>query len=221
MMQWLMKYPLQTWQEGKLAFANEWPLYLLLLAVGLVLIVNLVTLIRQPLSAARKSVVFSLQTIAATVLILMLWQPVLKVDVAEQGENTVAWLVDTSQSMQTVDVPRSSITTADPQSRLEAAAALIEDMALDTNAEFDPVLYSLGDELGEIATSEQLFDQPVAALSRLGDGLEDVLGTVGQSSLAAVVLISDDSSQRKAIHSPRQCRPGSRACVFRARPYCH
>lgn len=199
MLEWLFKYPAQTWRDATLGFDNGWPLWLLGLAVAAALLLIVGSLINRPVSVGRRTCLFLLQGSVAAIVLVMLWQPVLEVEVAEQGENTVAWVVDTSASMDTVDVPTSSISTSEPQSRILAGAAAVQRLGFDEQAEFDADLYSLGASLEPISTVEQLTALERAPITNIADGLDGLLGTVGDNALAAVVLVSDGSDNALQI----------------------
>lgn len=199
MMEWLFKYPASTWRSGTVGFDSDWPPVFLVVAILTAFIVGLISLRAQPLSLGRKMLVYTIQGFVAVVAVGLLWQPVLKVEVAEQGENTVAWVVDTSQSMRTQDVPLNRSSTANQQSRLAAAQGLVGTLAVDNNPEFEPTLYALGDSLQPITSVGTLQEQEPSATTGIGEGLDELLGTVAQSALAAVVLVSDGSDNGSTI----------------------
>lgn len=199
MLEWLFKYPAASWREATLGFQLPLPVYLLGVAFLLALLLIGFSLRRQPLSDGRKAILFALQSVVALVLLGMLWKPVLRLEVAEQGENTVAWVVDSSISMQTVDVPLTRTSTADQQSRLSAAVSLVRDTALEPSAEFDAALYAQGQTLEPLADVEQLEITEPSATTDLAGGLDELLGTVADNALAAVVLVSDGSDNVGSI----------------------
>ncbi len=199
MLEWLFKYPAQTWREASLGFENAWPVWLLAALVVAALLLIIVSLRRRPLSVGRRSWLLVLQGSVATIVLTMLWQPVLDVEVAEQGENTVAWVIDTSSSMGTDDVPTSRVAATEQQSRVSAATTLVQRLAIDEQTEFDADLYALGSSLTSAASVEQLTQLPLAPLTDVAGGLDELLGTVGESALAAVVLVSDGSDNAAQI----------------------
>ena len=199
MLEWLFKYPAASWREATLGFQLPLPLYALGIAVVLALVFVAFSLRRQPLAGGRKASLFALQSIVAMILLGMLWQPVLQLEVAEQGENTVAWIVDSSDSMQTLDVPLNRTSTAEQQSRLSAALSLIRNTALDPSAEFDAALYTQGETLEPVASAELIETGESAGKTDLAGGLDELLGTVADNALAAVVLVSDGSDNAGAI----------------------
>lgn len=67
-----------------------------------------------PLSTTRRCVIGVLQWLFVSLLLLLLWQPALRLDSLVKGDNTVAVLVDTSSSML---MPISSVSSAPSASR--------------------------------------------------------------------------------------------------------
>ena len=199
MFEWLFKYPSSIWREASLGFENSLPLWVLAVTFCIALVFLVLSLRRQPLVFARRSALFMLQASVAAILLTMVWRPALQVEVAEQGENTVAWVVDVSQSMQIEDVPRSRTSTEDLQSRFSAAQAIVRELALDETAEFDAALYSQGESLQPQNSLEQLSESESSATTDLAGGLDALLGTVGENALAAVVLMSDGSDNAGTI----------------------
>jgi len=131
MFEWLFNYPLIVWKEAVPAFDAVWPVEFLPVVFALVGIVLLFTLRNRPISAGRRAVVFLLQWSVAGVLIVMLWQPVLLVATSEKGENTIAWVVDNSQSMQKSDSESSGLLQSESETRIASAKRIVEEFALD------------------------------------------------------------------------------------------
>lgn len=199
MLEWLFNYPETVWQEASPGFDNPWPVAILFLAIALALMFIAASLWAKPLRLSRKALLFSLQGIATAVLLLMLWQPVLNLDVARQGENTVAWIVDVSKSMQSEDVPTRPGSTSNLQSRLSAAGSVVNNIVLDDSAEFEAALYAQSTPLESITSLEQLEKIEPSATTNLADVLDELLGTVSESALAAVVLLSDGSNNAGSL----------------------
>lgn len=199
MFEFLFNYPAPVWRDAILIFDSGWPLIGLALA-GLAVLAGIVlSLLRQPLSIARRSAVCALQCLVGVIVLTMLWQPALLVQGSEKGENTVAWMLDTSASMSIEDVAASSASTTNSRSRLEAGRQLIDTIAMDDNADFEASVHGVGDELLSVESVTELDSTNGASRSLLADGLENLLGTVSESALAAVVLISDGSDNGEKV----------------------
>ena len=199
MFEWLFNYPASSWREATLGFASGLPVWLLIAAIVLALLFSATSLWRQPLSAPRRSVLLALQFSVAGIILTMLWQPVLQLAVAEQGENTVAWVVDNSRSMQTDDVPADRSSTSAQQSRLSAAQDTVQRLAVDSSSEFAASLYAQTDTLLPLASPDQLDTLAPSAVTDIAGGLDELLGTLTESALAAVVLVSDGADNADSM----------------------
>lgn len=193
-------YPLTIWREATLVFDTGWPLWLLL-ALGLLLaVVILASVWRRSLSTSRKTAVWVLQSAVASLLLFMLWQPSLLVAISERGENTVAWVVDNSNSMLRSDVGSSGQVDSD-LTRFTAAANAVEEMTKGEASAFSADLFTVGKELNSIVSLADLQSAPMSAKTNLADGLDVLLTTVNDTALAAVVLFSDGADNAQQLDS--------------------
>ncbi len=200
MFELLFNYPSSLWQQASLIFDAGLPLWALPASIALALLVIVATLWRRKLSRARRSVIALLQAVVATVALTMIWQPALLVSVSERGENTVAWVMDTSRSMALEDALESGgANDGAGVQRREAGIAAVERVASSSSNEFTTSVYSLGEQLTRVASPAAMVDQPMAARSNLGPGLDELLGTINESALAAVVLVSDGADNSDHI----------------------
>lgn len=200
MFEFLFNYPLILWREATLVFDTNWPLWLLAVLCGLVTLIILFSVWSRSLSAPRKTIVWTLQSISAALVLFMLWQPSLLVAITDRAENTVAWVIDSSSSMLRTDAEapgqvNSSIT------RFTAALNAVETFSSDAAAEFSSSLYTAGKELNSVDSLVDLQSVPMSAKSNLAEGLDILLNTVNDTALAAVVLLSDGSDNGQPLHS--------------------
>lgn len=196
MFEWLFNYPVSAWQGAVFAFDGRMPWPLLLASLAIVVLFITFSVWRQPISVARRTLIVGLQTLVAAILLVIFWQPTLKIEVAESGENTVAWILDASASMQTDDVKEtgnSSIT------RFDAGVNLVENFAFDQGAEFQADLYAQAESLQAVSSVDQLSSIEPSSSTDLGNSLDEILGTVSQNAIAAVVLVSDGSNNASSI----------------------
>lgn len=189
MFELLFNYPLSVWQDAQLVFDSGWSLAALLASFCAVLVLIVASLWTRVISVPRRAFVAVLQGIVAAIALTMIWQPALQVSISERGENTVAWVLDSSRSMAKQDA--SSAAESNGQSRYEAGLLAIEQYALDEQSEFTTTLYSIGDDLLPVITLAELQDKTLSERSILSSGLDSLLGTVNETALAAVVLLSD------------------------------
>jgi len=198
MFELLFKYPLAVWQDATLVFNSGWPLEGLIGAIVLALLVLLVSLMRLSLSVARRASVWTLQALVAMLVLVMVWQPALRVAVSERGENTVAWVIDASGSMQRND---STIGATETSLRIDDAVEAIRTVALAGDTDFAASLYSVGETLTELDPDDlaQLQALDLSSRSNIATGLSGLLETVNDTALAAVVLVSDGADNSEQI----------------------
>src|ERR1700751_5005959 len=105
MFEFFFKYPRAVYQRGQFALLGAWPHWILV-----VLIVAgggfLAWLIRSQLKEAapnmrgwRACVVWGIQTLLTSVVLVLLWQPAITVAELKPQQNIIAVLVDDSRSM--------------------------------------------------------------------------------------------------------------------------
>ncbi len=198
MFELLFKYPFTVWQDATLVFDSGWPVPGLVLAIVIALALLFATLTKLSLSRSRRVGIAALQGLVASMVLVMLWQPALLVAVSERGENTVAWVVDVSNSMQRNDAFN---TTDDSVSRIEAAVQAVQSTAMADDTDFAAALYTSGTELNSVTRDQLLSLSPdtLSTRSNLAPGLDALLGTVSDTALAAVVLVSDGADNSDAI----------------------
>ena len=196
MFELFFKYPVSTWRHADLVWSSGWPVVGLLLCLFLALVFIAISLFRQQLSSSKRLVLGCLQFIALALGLSMLWQPALRIELMQAGENTVAYLLDTSKSMLATD--------GESVSRLDDAASLLGDDALIGNDLFDASVYSVSDQL----TSLNLpIDEGIFSVDNTGDqsaiatSLQTVLESVNDQALAAVVVLSDGADNSSELSS--------------------
>ena len=200
MFELLFNYPVVIWREATLVFDTGWPLWLLLAFSLLTAVVILSAVWKRSLTPMRKTAIWVLQTLAASAVLFMLWQPSLLVAISERGENTVAWVVDNSNSMLRADVDVSG--QIDPSlNRYDAATSAVAEITAGEASEFSANLYTLGKQLSSVDSQAKLANAPMSTQTNLADGLDVLLSTVGDKALAAVVLLSDGADNAQQLDS--------------------
>ena len=191
----LLKEPPSVWREGELAFASGWSGAALLVAIALAALVVVVSLWRSPLSAGRRTAIGALQLLVAAVALTMLWRPALELERSRPGENAIAWLLDSSASMQTDDV--------EGRSRRDASVDALLDGGLLEDERFGDRLIAFGERSVELEALESV-DEPAAgpARSDVAGAIDSVLSDIGGTSLAAVVLVSDGADNVGGADAP-------------------
>ncbi|PIE38490.1 MAG: hypothetical protein CSA54_00180, partial [Gammaproteobacteria bacterium] len=146
MFEFLFKYPRVLWQDASLVFAAEWPLWVMAALVIAGALLLLLSLLRQPLGAARRALVFTLQAMMLAVLLAMLWQPALRIETSEPGRSAIAWMLDTSGSMQRIDHEGAGSTT-----RQQAALDALYQRSRSLDGDFSHRWFAAAEQLEEIA----------------------------------------------------------------------
>jgi len=181
--EFLFHYPAEVWQGARLSFASAWPWWLIGLAFGLGLLCIAVSLMRLPLSIARRSIVGVIQAVLLGTGLAMLLQPTLLHDELRRDDNVIAVVLDTSQSM------RFAESASGTESRFEAATAGFESIADELSETFDTRLFSIGENLSELDLT--LPPETFSARTDLAGGLTELLEQASAGELAAVVVLSD------------------------------
>jgi len=196
MFEFFLNYPVSTWRHAEFVWSSGWPLAALLLCLLLAAIVIGITLFRQQLSIPKRIVLGVLQFAAVAIGLAMLWQPSLRMELMQAGENTVAYLLDTSKSMLGTD--------GSNESRLDAASELLDDDKLISNDLFDASVYSVATDLSALSLP---LDNELSSASNAGEssaiaaGLQTVLESVNDQALAAVVVLSDGADNASELSS--------------------
>jgi uncharacterized membrane protein len=190
----LFKYSPWAWRAGELSFASSWPLWLLpaLALTGAALIAASLYRSRH-LSIGRRATLGLLQAAMLTVILFMLWRPVLLVERVKDRENVVAVVMDASASMAHGD---------DTQSRLQESVSALESGALEAlRKSFGVRLFSFS---GEVRSLQQLTDMPPPGpQTRIGDALHAVMQTGATTPLSGIVLISDGAENGGSLSEER------------------
>jgi len=196
MFELFFKYPSNTWQHADFVWSSGWSGRALVLFLLLALAVVAISLFRQKLTLKKRFILGLLQFTTVATVLVMLWQPALRMELMLAGENTVAYLLDTSKSMHSTDNGSSS--------RVGDAAEFLRSDALIDNDQFDASVYSFSDSMTPLnlpLNSENLALANAGARSAVADSLLSVLESVNDQALAAVVVLSDGSDNASQISS--------------------
>ncbi|MDE0179540.1 MAG: hypothetical protein OXP36_13220 [Gammaproteobacteria bacterium] len=180
--EWLFKYPRQAYAQGEMAFAGDfgvlwWAAAAVLLTLGVVFGRRVARF-----SMLRRATVYLLQIAAVAVLLTLIAEPVLEVTRLAPGANTVAVLVDSSQSMA---LPAGT----DDETRMGVAKRLIGDEIEAATRGSRIALFHFDDALRQADTVAEL--QPDGDRSRLLESLTRLAAHYDQGALAAVIVVTD------------------------------
>src|ERR1700685_3757532 len=197
MFEFLFKYPRSVYSRGQFAFLGagpKWMLVLLILAAA----AGLAWLIRYRLSRAapvmrgwRILVIWSLQTLLAALLLVLLWQPAITIAELKPQQNIIAILVDDSRSM--------AITEDGSTRQAQAVAALQNGVLASLNRTFQTRLYRVDDVPARIDNLNTL--QPNAPSTRIGDSLKQLSEETSDLPIGAVVLLGDGDDDSGGIRA--------------------
>ncbi len=101
MFEFLFKYPRDVYTHGQLIFTGQWPtpfLYVIA-AIAIAAITFFLYGKRQSATPVHLALVSALQVLMLAVVVWILMVPAISTERLRDGENTVALVLDTSQSM--------------------------------------------------------------------------------------------------------------------------
>jgi uncharacterized membrane protein len=195
MFEFFCKYPRSVYARGQFALLGAWPKWILVLLVVAVA-AGLAWLIRSRLSRAapvmrgwRIWVVWGLQTLLASLLLVLLWHPAITIAELKPQQNIIAVLVDDSRSM--------AITEGGFTRQAEAVKALQNGVLASLNRSFQTRLYRVDDVPARIDKLEDL--KPNAPSTRIGDSLKQLSDETSDLPIGAVVLLSDGDDNSGGI----------------------
>ena len=195
MFEFLFKYPEAVFSRGTFVLLGGWPIWLLALAI-LAAAAGLGWVVWQRagsgrVAGARSTAVWLLQTLLASVLLLMLWHPALSVATLRPQQNIVAVVVDDSSSMGQADE------AAGATRRAAAVNVLNSGLINELKGKFQVRLYRLGDHLDRFDKPEQLTSSIPA--THIGNALKQVVADAASLPIGAVVLMSDGSDNSGGV----------------------
>jgi uncharacterized membrane protein len=191
MFEFFFKYPIPVFTNGRLVLLGSWPGWVLLVLI-VVSVAGLGWLIWSRLPEAapkmqtwRAGVVWLLQSLLVTLVLVLLWQPAFSVAELKSQQNMIAVLVDDSRSMAIAD------SGSDGKSTREAAAvrSLNAGILAGLQKRFQTRVYRLDGGIARVAKVEEM--KPTAAATHINDGLKQLATETADLPVGAVVLLSD------------------------------
>ena len=185
MFEWLFNYPSQAFAQGQLALAGDFGALWWIAAIAL--LAFSIAFGRQVarLSWLRRVPIHLLQAGAVALVLALLAEPVLEVTRLAPGANTVAVLVDTSESMALAADAEST----EGETRLDVARRLIADEIAEASRDSKVALFHFNRSLLRADTTADL--QADGDRSRILESVADLAAHYDQGALAAVVLLTD------------------------------
>lgn len=195
MFELLFKYPASAFSKGDLVLLGRWPVWGLAAAIlACAAVLGLLIWRKRSQHASgvttrRAVAVWSMQTLMAALLLLMLWQPALSVSTLKPQQNVVAVVVDDSKSM--------ALDGSGKSRRQEAVDLLNSGLLKNLEKRFQVRLYRSSDALQRIEKPERL--DATGPVTRIGDTLKQVAAESASIPLGAVVLLSDGADNSGGI----------------------
>lgn len=180
---WLFKYPRSVYQQGELVFAGDFGAWWWL-AAGVLLGLSVVFARRlRGWSPRRRIAIHGLQAAAVALVLALVAQPALEVLRLAPGVNTVAVVLDTSESMA---LPNDEDTR---ETRIDVAARLLGEEIPAAAGEADLVRFAFDERLRRLASGEA--PGAVGRRSRLVDAVTELATHYADGALAAIVVLTD------------------------------
>lgn len=182
MFELLFKYSREDYARSELIFVGNWPQWLIYGLVVLFVVAGVAGLYRRRGNSSLSQLVTIglLQALMVALVVVMLLQPTLTTERLRDGENSVALVLDNSESM----------AQGNGNSRFVAARKNLTEAVASEDA---PNLTLRHYELGEssVAVESYLETVPTASATSVSNSLLRILDETRFSPLAAVVLSSD------------------------------
>ncbi|HEU4454825.1 MAG TPA: hypothetical protein VFR81_17295 [Longimicrobium sp.] len=191
--EFLFKYPPVVFEKGRLIFASPLPWWMLTIAVALAAFAAWSYLrARRGLGERDRAVLIGLRVLTLTVLLIVLFRPVLQIAVAVPQENYLGVLIDDSRSMRIADGdqgPRGAQVQRGldaEQSRVLAALA----------ERFRLRLFRFSGSTERVSGIDDLTF--MGGQSQIGHALDQARAELAGVPLSGLVLISDGADRAEA-----------------------
>jgi uncharacterized membrane protein len=196
MFEFLFKYPSPVFTKGRFVLLSAWPVWLLVVLIALFAALLALLTYRKISTAAprlrkwRIWMLWGIQSAFITLVLLLLWQPAMRVSALTSQQNIIAVVVDTSRSM--------SIPDSDGKTRESAALNILENgLIRDIQKRFQVRLYRLGSNITRVDGLQKL--QPEDPATNINAGLRKLAEDTRDLPIGAVLLLSDGAQNSAEI----------------------
>jgi uncharacterized membrane protein len=193
--EFFFKYPVTAFTKGTFVLLGSWPKWVLVFAILAAAGTLGWLLWRSHRQAARSvrglrmAVIWILQSLTLTVLLLLLWEPAISVTALKPQQNIIAVVIDDSRSMGVDDIGRP---------REHAAIELLNGGIVKAlQRRFQVRLYRLGNGVSRIQSLSHV--QATDPATQIGKGLRQLADEAATLPIGAVVLLSDGSDNTGGI----------------------
>lgn len=196
MFEFLFKYPSPVFTKGRFVLLSAWPVWLLVVLIALfaallaLLSYRQISTVGPKLRTWRIWMLWAIQSAFITLVLLLLWQPAMRVSALTSQQNIIAVVVDTSRSM--------SIPDSDGKTRESAALNILENgLVRDIQKRFQVRLYRLGSTITRVDQLQKL--QPEDPATNINAGLKKLAEDTTDLPIGAVLLLSDGAQNSAEI----------------------
>jgi len=176
------KYPRELYARSNLIYTSAWPdwLFVVLPVIAALAIVGFLVTRRDRRSPLWLGLIGTLQLAMVAAVLWILALPALETEELREGQNAVALVLDTSESMALGGESR----------RLDDGRRLLES-AIAEAAELEFAIQRYEFDTGARPVGDYTEARPAGAYTAVAPSLRQVLGEARRSPLAAVILASD------------------------------
>jgi len=197
MFEFLFNYPLSAFEKGELVLLSGWPLWVLAaLIVGFAAglgwwIWKRHSSFAPGMARWRPVAIWAMEAALVGLILLLLWQPALRIAALKPQQNIVAVVVDGSKSMQFA---------ANGETRLDQAMGLLAGGLLDElSGQFQVRLYRMGAKLERVKSLEGM--AAAEQSTRISDSLRQLVAESSSLPIGAVVLLTDGADNAGGIEA--------------------
>jgi uncharacterized membrane protein len=193
MFELLFQYPARIFAKGEFVLQSALPGWVLLLAIVIAAAGLMMLFVRRSgvvrLSHGRRLTLWGIRTAIVALLLIMLWQPGIRVSALKPQQNVVAVLVDDSRSM---------AFSEDGKTRTEAVRETLSGGFLDKLSDkYQVRLYSFGSGISRLANLEQLTSDKTA--THISSSLKAAISEAATLPVGAMVVLSDGADNAGGI----------------------
>ncbi len=193
MFEFLFQYPARVFSKGDFVFQSGLPVWLLAAAILLggagLFLLNFRHRGVSRVTPRRRWAIWGLQTAVVALLLVILWQPGLRVSELKPRQNAVAVVIDDSRSMALKE---------DGQSRTDAVKRTLESGLLQgLSDKYQVRIYRIGSQMSRIPNIAQLSSSEPA--TNLAASLKQVMSEASTLPMGAIVLLSDGADNTGGI----------------------
>jgi len=191
MFEFLLNYPETVFDQGQLILASEWPVSIAIVVfLSVVLIITVLMILkRKALPFWQLAVIAILQIGMAALVLCIIWQPAILIEQLRSGDNVVAVMLDTSESM--------NYGEGDVSRMQQALTAINSDAIKQIEDIYSVQRFVFSGESEQVESFDSL-PSPVKTTD-IGSTILQVLATSRTTPLGAVIIVTDGADNSGAL----------------------